>query len=67
MFKRKLAILCFTMLGFVSSFAADNSIYIDQTGSNSTVTITQDGSGNKVGGLGSGGPSDTNRAKMYGN
>lgn len=35
----------------VSVMAADNSIYIDQAGDNSTVTITQDGSGNKVKGI----------------
>jgi hypothetical protein len=33
------------------SWAADNSIYIDQTGSNATVTITQDGAGNVVKGI----------------
>ena len=31
--------------------AADNSIYIDQSGDNSTISITQDGSGNKVKGI----------------
>lgn len=31
--------------------AADNSIYIDQSGDNSTITMTQDGSGNKVKGI----------------
>lgn len=34
------------------SWAADNSIYIDQAGDNSTITMTQDGSGNKVKGIG---------------
>ena len=65
--KRKLAVILFSLLGFVNSFAVDNSIYIDQTGSNSTVNINQDGAGNKVGGLGSGGPTDSNRAILYGN
>ena len=32
--------------------AADNSIYIDQIGSSSTINIKQDGSGNKVFGVG---------------
>jgi len=31
--------------------AADNSIYIDQSGDNSTITMTQDGSGNRVKGI----------------
>jgi len=31
--------------------AADNSIYIDQSGDNSTITMTQDGSRNKVKGI----------------
>jgi hypothetical protein len=31
--------------------AADNSIYIDQAGDNSTITMTQDGSGNRVKGI----------------
>ncbi len=34
-----------------SGYAADNSIYIDQSGDNSTITMTQDGSGNKVKGI----------------
>ena len=33
------------------SWAVDNSIYIDQTGDNSTITMTQDGAGNKVKGI----------------
>ena len=51
----------------VGVYAADNSIFIDQTGSNSIITINQDGAGNKIGGLGSIGPEDTNRANLYGN
>lgn len=31
--------------------AADNSIYIDQAGDNSTITVTQDGAGNRVKGI----------------
>lgn len=34
-----------------SGYAADNSIYIDQSGDNSTITMTQDGSGNKINGI----------------
>jgi hypothetical protein len=49
------------------AFAADNSVYIDQSGSDSTIDITQTGSGNAVRGLQSGSGSDnTVRAKMYG-
>ena len=32
-------------------YAADNSIYIDQSGDNSTINMTQDGAGNKVKGI----------------
>ena len=31
-----------------TAFAADNSIYIDQSGDNSTIDITQTGAGNVV-------------------
>ena len=34
-----------------SGWAADNNIYVDQAGDNSTITIRQDGSGNKVKGI----------------
>ena len=33
------------------SLATDNSIYIDQAGDNSTITMTQDGAGNRVKGI----------------
>lgn len=33
-------------------FAVDNSIYIDQTGDNATITMTQDGANNQVKGVG---------------
>ena len=45
------------------SFAADNSIYIDQSGSNSAISITQDGYGNVVKGIDSG---NTTPATIYG-
>ena len=51
------------------SWAADNSIYIDQAGDNSTVTMTQDGAGNRVKGIltnGTAGAS-TDPAKLVGN
>ena len=51
------------------SWAVDNSIYIDQTGDNSTITMTQDGAGNKVKGILSNGTSgaNTDPAKLVGN
>ncbi|CAB4129214.1 Curlin associated [uncultured Caudovirales phage] len=55
--KTKLAKITMAMLGVVMSLsvmAADNSIYIDQTGNNSTIAITQDGYGNVVKGIASG-------------
>lgn len=43
-----------------SGWAADNTIYLDQAGDNSTITMTQDGSGNKVKGiLANGNPGNT--------
>ena len=33
-------------------FAVDNSIYIDQTGDNATITMTQDGANNQIKGVG---------------
>jgi hypothetical protein len=49
--------------------AADNSIYIDQAGDNSTITMTQDGAGNKVKGILSSGVAGgtTDPAKLTGN
>ena len=52
-----------------SGNAADNSIYIDQSGDNSTITMVQDGSGNKVKGIllnGTAGGT-TDPAKLLGN
>lgn len=48
--------------------AADNSIYLDQAGDNSTITVTQDGSGNKVKGILSNGTAGgtTDPAKLTG-
>lgn len=34
-----------------SGWAADNTIYLDQAGDNSNITVTQDGSGNKIKGI----------------
>ena len=46
--------------------AADNSIYIDQSGSNASVSVTQDGAGNVVRGIQGVGSSNTTPAKIYG-
>lgn len=48
------------------SLAADNSIYIDQSGSNSTIDITQTGAGNVVRGIQGAGTSNATPAKMSG-
>ena len=47
-------------------FAADNSIYIDQSGSNSTIDITQTGAGNAVRGIQGTGTSNSTPANMTG-
>lgn len=54
---------------WATSYGADNSIYIDQAGDFSTVTITQDGSGNRVKGILSTGVAGgtTDPAKFNGN
>ena len=50
-----------------STFAADNTIYIDQAGDNATVTINQDGAGNRVKGIVLSNPGQTNDpAKIHG-
>ena len=64
-FSKKL-ITIFILAGIATlTQATDNSIFIDQTGSNSSITINQDGAGNRIGGL-TGTPGDQNRAIMYG-
>lgn len=51
----------FVMMMFMTTslFAADNSIYINQAGDNSTVDILQDGSGNEVYDVGNGATTTT--------
>lgn len=57
---KKLTRLLMAMLLSTSLvYAADNSIYIDQAGDNSTISITQDGSGNEVYDVGAGATSTT--------
>jgi hypothetical protein len=58
----------FFMMLASSSWAVDNSIYIDQSGDNANVTISQDGAGNRVKGITSAGQpgQSTDAAKIYG-
>jgi hypothetical protein len=51
------------------SWATDNSVYIDQAGDNSTITMTQDGAGNRVKGILTNGTAggNTDPAKLVGN
>ena len=60
--RKLIAILMLSAMA-TSGYAADNSIYIDQSGSNSTIAITQDGYGNTVKGINSG---ITTPATIYG-
>jgi hypothetical protein len=51
------------------SWATDNSVYIDQAGDNSTITMTQDGAGNRIKGILTNGTagSNTDPSKLVGN
>ena len=51
----------------IGAWAADNSIYVDQSGDNSTIDITQTGAGNVIRGIQGVGTGNTTPAKMYGN
>lgn len=65
--KTVLAKIIITMLAFammLGVYAADNSIYIDQSGSGATINVTQDGYGNVVRGTGLG--DSTTSAILYG-
>jgi len=55
------------LLFSIGAFAADNSIYIDQSGDNSTIDVTQTGAGNVIRGIQGVGTGNTTPAKMYGN
>lgn len=65
--KSKLIAVAMALLMSISVFAADNSIYIDQSGDNTNVTMTQDGAGNIVRGIQGVGSSNTTPAKIVGN
>lgn len=63
-------LLTVMLLGIsATSWAVDNSIYIDQAGDYSTITMTQDGAGNKVKGILTNGTAggNTDPAKLVGN
>jgi hypothetical protein len=64
MSKKKTVIAFAIAMMCVSTYAADNSIYIDQSGDNATITMTQDGSSNHVRGVNA--PSNDIAAKLYG-
>lgn len=49
-----------------SAWAADNSIYVDQSGDNSTIDITQTGAGNVIRGIQGVGTGNTTPSKIYG-
>lgn len=55
------------LLFSITALAADNSIYIDQSGDNSTIDITQTGAGNVIRGIQGVGTGNTTPAKIYGN
>jgi hypothetical protein len=60
-------ILTLLLIGFASAaLAADNSIYIDQSGDNATINVTQDGAGNVVRGIQGIGSSNTTPSTIYG-
>ena len=59
---RKIFVMLFLVNAGTSPVWADNAIYIDQIGDGVNIDITQDGSGNKVGGS----SSDTTKMKLQG-
>jgi hypothetical protein len=65
---RKLSAILVSVAMLVTgvAFAADNSIYIDQTGDNATIAVTQDGTTNVVRGIQGTGSSNSTPAKIYG-
>ena len=63
---KKLVVALMFMSSAIQGWAVDNSIYIDQSGDNATITMTQDGTGNRVRGLDAAGTSNTTPATIYG-
>lgn len=60
----KIFVMVLLLSGF--AYAADNSVYVDQSGDNSTIDITQTGAGNVIRGIQGAGTSNTTPAKFYG-
>jgi hypothetical protein len=54
------------MLFVSTAFASDNSVYIDQAGDNSVITMTQDGSANRIRGIQGAGTGNTTPSKIRG-
>ena len=69
MYKQDIKLMAFvaSAMFWGSGWAADSSVYIDQSGDSATITITQDGAGNVVRGVSGVGTSNTTPAKIYGN
>ena len=51
---------------YTNVLAVDNSIYIEQTGDNATITMLQDGAGNRIRGIQGVGTGNTTAAKIIG-
>jgi hypothetical protein len=62
----KIAIAVVALVMSVGAYAVDNSIYIDQTGDNATINISQDGAGNRVRGIQGTGTGNTTPAVING-
>ena len=64
---KKIKLLMALLIMFSASiYAADNSIYIDQTGDNASITILQEGASNRVRGIQGVGTGDTTPSKLNG-
>jgi hypothetical protein len=65
--KKRLIMLAMSLFVTVGAIASDNSIYIDQSGDNTSITVIQDGAGNTVRGIQGVGTSNTTPARITGN
>lgn len=59
-----MAILALVATPFV--FGADNSVYVDQSGDNATINMTQDGASNRIRGIQGVGTGNTTPSKIFG-
>ena len=62
-----LAMTLMTLFVTHTAHAVDNTIYIEQVGGNATITVTQDGAGNRVRGIQGVGTGNTTPANLTGN